>query len=60
MEWETEIGVPTHWIAPVWQAILGGIGFFNRYTVTMHRDVQALVVEPFDTFEARFGIRLAQ
>ncbi len=55
IEWETEIGVPTKWRASIWNAILGGIGFFNRFTITMQRDVQALVVEPFETFEDRFG-----
>jgi hypothetical protein len=60
LEWETEIGVPTKWRAPVWNAILGGIGFFNRYTVTMQRDVQAMVVESFETFEERFSEHMPQ
>jgi hypothetical protein len=58
VEWESDIGIPTKWRAPVWNAILGGIGFFNRLTVTMQRDVQALVLEPFEKFEERFRSHL--
>lgn len=53
-DWEAEVGFVDRW-RPSWSVLLGQIGFFDRFTVTMHRHAQVLVVEPFDAFDKRFG-----
>jgi len=52
--WEAEVGFFDKW-SPAWAVVLGGVGFFDRYTVTMHRAASALVVEPWSAFDERFG-----
>lgn len=54
VEWETELGFVTRW-RPSWSVLLGQVGFFDRFTVTMHRHARALVVEAFEAFDERFG-----
>jgi hypothetical protein len=58
ISWETEVGFLTHW-RPTWQVLLGQVGFFDRFTITMHRHAQALAVEAFEVFDERFGRSLA-
>lgn len=53
-EWPVEIGFVHQWRAP-WQILLGQVGFFSRWTVTIQRDAQALAVEPYEAFDERFG-----
>ena len=57
VEWEAEVGFVDRW-RPPWGVLLGQIGFLDRFTVTMHRHAQALVVEDFDSFDRRFGSEL--
>lgn len=57
VEWEAEIGFVQRW-RPPWGVLLGQIGFLDKFTVTMHRHAQALVVEDFNTFDVRFGTEL--
>lgn len=54
-EWECEVGVVKEWRA-TWGIVLGQVGFFDRFTVTMHRSAQATAIEGHGTFDARFGI----
>lgn len=53
-EWPVEIGFVHQWRAP-WQILLGQVGFFSRWTVTIQRDAQALAVEPYEAFDDRYG-----
>jgi hypothetical protein len=55
--WVAPVGFLTDW-TPTWPVLLGQKGFFDQFTVTMHRSVPALVVEPWETFDERFGVRL--
>jgi hypothetical protein len=55
IEWETEVGFPTYWRAP-WPMLLGQHGFFDRFTVSMHRSARLTVVESWSTFDDRFGV----
>lgn len=56
IEWETEVGFVDTWRAP-WPLLLGQHGFFNRFTVSMHRSARLTVVEDWDAFDARFGVQ---
>jgi hypothetical protein len=57
LEWETEVGFPSYWRAP-WPMLLGQYGFFDKFTVSMHRSALVTVVEEWDAFDDRFGIQL--
>jgi hypothetical protein len=52
--WQAEVGFFNSW-EPPWMVILGGRGFFDQFTVTMHRAVPAMAVEPYEAFDERFG-----
>ncbi|HEX2295046.1 MAG TPA: hypothetical protein VHN37_07020 [Actinomycetota bacterium] len=52
--WDTEVGFFTRWDPP-WAVLLGQVGFFDRFTVTMSRLAQALSIEDKDKFDERFG-----
>jgi hypothetical protein len=54
VEWETEVGFPDNWRAP-WPMLLGQHGFFDHFTVSMHRTAALTVVEDSSVFERRFG-----
>jgi hypothetical protein len=53
-EWEAEVGFFDKW-SPAWPVLLGGVGFFDRYTVVMHRAAMALVLESWRAFDDRHG-----
>jgi len=58
-EWEADVAfIMDNW-EPPWAVLLGRDGFFNKFTVTMHGGVPAMVVEPWDAFDKRFGIEIA-
>ena len=57
-EWQAEVGFFSSW-EPPWAVVLGQTGFFDKFTVTMHRGVPALAVEPWDAFDDRFGVEVA-
>ena len=59
IEWETEVGFPEHWRAP-WPMLLGQHGFFDKFTVAMHRDAALTVIEEWGTFDQRFGIQFRE
>jgi hypothetical protein len=56
IEWETEVGFLDHW-RPPWPMLLGQHGFFNQFTVSMHRSAELTVIEEWDAFDQRFGVR---
>ncbi|MDQ4142359.1 MAG: hypothetical protein M3198_01210, partial [Actinomycetota bacterium] len=45
--WETEVGFFTTW-EPPWAVLLGQVGFFDKFTVSMSRLAQALAIEDKD------------
>jgi hypothetical protein len=47
----------TQW-EPPWGLLLGQIGFFDRFTVTMNRISQASALEAVDEFDRRFGVQI--
>jgi hypothetical protein len=53
VEWQTEVGFFTKW-EPPYGLVLGQVGFFNHFTVTMSRFSQALAVEALEQFDQRF------
>lgn len=55
IEWEAEVGFVDHWRAP-WPLLLGQYGFFNQFTVSMHRSAGLTIVEDWTTFDERFGV----
>ena len=56
-EWETRIGFLANW-EPPWSVLLGQRGFFDQFTITMHRAVPALVVEKYEAFDERYGVQV--
>ena len=54
VEWTASVGFFTHWDPP-WALLLGQVGFFDKFTVTMNRLSQALTVEAVEEFDRRFG-----
>jgi hypothetical protein len=58
-EWQTEVGFFTEWLPP-WGVILGQVGFFDHFTISMSRYSQALAMEPFDTFDQRFHVQIRE
>jgi hypothetical protein len=55
VEWEAEVGFVDNWRAP-WPVLLGQHGFFDQFTVSMHRSAALTVIEDWGAFDARFGI----
>jgi hypothetical protein len=55
IEWEAEVSFPDMWRA-AWPMLLGQHGFFDRFTVSMHRSAALTVIEEWDQFDKRFGI----
>jgi hypothetical protein len=55
IEWRTDVGFIPGW-RPLFSIILGQVGFFDRFTVTMHRGAPALAVERWESFDGRFGV----
>lgn len=53
VEWLTEVGTVNEWRAP-WPMVLGQVGFFDAFTVTMSRLSAELAVEDVTTYDARY------
>jgi Aspartyl protease len=53
-EWEAQVGFFTTWQSPPWSVVLGQIGFFDRFTVTMNRQSQALAITAVEDFDDRY------
>jgi hypothetical protein len=52
--WSAEVGFFNSW-EPAWGVVLGGTGFFDKFTVTMHRGVPALAIDRWEEFDDRYG-----
>jgi hypothetical protein len=59
IEWETEVGFPEQWLAP-WPILLGLHGFFDQFTVSMHRAAALTVIEEWGAFDERFGVEIRE
>jgi len=57
-DWEADVAFLMDW-EPPWAVVLGRDGFFDKFTVTMHGGVPALVLEPSGAFDERFGVEIA-
>jgi hypothetical protein len=58
-EWQAEVGFITDWTPP-WSVLLGQIGFFDHFTVSMSRYSQGIAIEPFDAFDQRFDVQIRE
>lgn len=58
ISWPAEVLVVNEW-KPSFGVLLGQQGFFDRFTVTFHRGVQAMAIDAEDAFELRHGQQLA-
>jgi hypothetical protein len=56
-EWHTQVGFFLEWTNPPWSMVLGQIGFFDRFTVTLNRESQALAVTDLADFDTRYPQR---
>jgi hypothetical protein len=59
VQWDLEVGCPVNW-EPPWQVVLGQIGFFDKFTVTINRFSQAIAITEQDDFDRRYGYVLAE
>ena len=57
LEWEATVGFFTQW-EPPWGLLLGQVGFFDHFTVTMNRVSQAFALEAVDEFDGRYGVQI--
>lgn len=55
VEWDAQVGFVEGWHSDG-LALLGSVGFLDRFTVTASRFAQAVAVEDRDVFDQRFGI----
>jgi hypothetical protein len=58
VEWQAEVGFLQQW-RPTWPMLVGQVGFFDQFTVTMSRFALQTAVEPADVFDARYGVPTA-
>jgi hypothetical protein len=58
-EWQAEVGFFRSW-TPTWGAILGQVGFFDHFCISMSRYSQGLAIEPFGTFDKRFHVQIRE
>lgn len=56
IEWHAEVGLIEQW-RPTFQAVLGQIGFLNKFTVTLSRHAQEITVEDVATYDRRFPVK---
>jgi hypothetical protein len=59
VEWRTEVGFIEQW-KPPWAVLLGQVGFFDNFTVTLSRLTQAFAIEAADEFERRFSKEITE
>jgi Aspartyl protease len=58
VEWQAEVGFLKQW-RPTWPMLVGQVGFFDHFTVTMSRFALHTSVEPLRVFDERFGVPAA-
>ena len=59
VEWEAEVGFVHHW-RPTWPILVGQVGFFDKFTVTMSRLAQHVAIQAGDEFDSHFGVQYAR
>lgn len=59
IEWAAEVGVVDRWKAP-WPVLMGQHGFFDTFSISMHRGAGLVVVEEWDAFDERFGVEAGE
>jgi Aspartyl protease len=55
VEWQAEVGFLKQW-RPTWPMLVGQVGFFDQFTVTISRFALHTAVEPVEKFDARYGV----
>jgi hypothetical protein len=55
VEWQAEVGFLQQW-RPTWPMLVGQVGFFDQFTVTMSRFALQTAVEPAAAFDERYGV----
>jgi hypothetical protein len=55
VEWQAEVGFLQQW-RPTWPMIVGQIGFFDQFTITMSRFALHTAIECAEMFDGRFGV----
>ena len=58
VEWQAEVGFLQQW-RPTWPMLVGQVGFFDQFTMTMSRYALQTAVEPGDVFDERYGVPTA-
>lgn len=59
VEWQAEVGFVHHW-RPTWPILVGQVGFFDKFTVTMSRPAQHAAIQADDEFDRHFGVQYAR
>lgn len=54
VEWQAEVGFFSEWTSAPWQVILGQVGFFDQFTVTLGRQALQLAIEEVEAFDQRY------
>lgn len=54
LEWRCQVGFFVHWADPPWMVLLGQVGFFDQFTVSLSRLSQRLSVSPQAEFDDWF------
>ncbi len=52
--WSAEVGIIDYWDPP-WPMLLGQVGLFDQFTVTMNRRAQGLAVERLEQWDSRLA-----
>lgn len=54
VEWLAEVDFFTEWTSSPWQVLLGQVGFFDQFTVTLSRSARQLAIESAEEFDRRW------
>jgi hypothetical protein len=54
VEWQAEVGFFSEWTSAPWQVLLGQVGFFDQFTVTLGRQALQLAIEEVEAFDQRY------
>jgi len=53
-EWRAEVGIIVSQWEPPWPILLGQVGFYDTFTVTMNRTARGLAVDAMERWDAMF------
>ena len=59
-QWQTQVGFFTRWESPPWNFVLGQVGFFDQFTVTLNRHAQCLAITDVGEFDQRHPQEVTQ